>query len=110
MTSYTSIFSTLCKQVGLAIKRANKEEGRIATFAGVELVTKLMVVRLPSKKLEKAQAMVREVAVMTSVTLLDLQKIRGYLNFVTIVVSLGRAFLRRVYHMEPISRSQNPFI
>jgi len=100
MTSYTSIFSNLCEQVGLSIKTAKNEQGRIATFAGVELDTKLMVVRLPSKKLEKARAMVREVAVMTSVTLLDLQKITGYLNFVTIVVPLGRAFLRHLYNME----------
>ena len=53
MTSYTSIFSNLCEQVGLSIKTAKNVQGQIATFAGVELNTKLMVVRLPSKKLEK---------------------------------------------------------
>src|SRR5205807_10658631 len=35
-----------------------------------------------------------------SLSLLELQQITGYLNFVTIVVPLGRTFLRRMYNMQ----------
>ncbi|KAG0641065.1 hypothetical protein HOY80DRAFT_956222, partial [Tuber brumale] len=42
-----------------------------------------MAIRLPSKKLKKARDI-----------------ITGYLNFVAVVVPLGRTFLRRLYNME----------
>lgn len=72
----------------------------MASFGGVELDTGRMVVRLPSKKLEKARTIVSKAMEMTSFSLLDLQKITGYLNFIAIVVPLGRTFLRRLYNME----------
>ena len=37
---------------------------------------------------------------MKSASLLDLQRITGYLNFVSMIVPLGRTFLRRLYSRE----------
>ena len=99
-TTHASIFATLCRTVGLSIKEAKNEEGKVASFGGVELDTKAMVVRLPMKKLEKARWIVHTAAQMSSLSLHDLQRITGYLNFVAIVVPLGRTFLRRLYNME----------
>ena len=55
---------------------------------------------LPTKKLQKARLLVQSNSDKKSVTLLDLQQISGYLNFVAIMVPLGRTFLRRLYNME----------
>jgi len=95
-----AIFATTCHALGLSIKESKNEEGKVASFGGVELYTGRMVVRLPSKKLEKARAIVSKAMEMTSFLLLDLQKITGYLNFIAIVVPLGRTFLRRLYNIE----------
>ena len=96
---YSRIFSHVYDNVGLAIKTAKNEQGCVATFGGVELDTKSMVVRLPTPKLAKARSIIQTALAMTSMSLLDIQKITGYFNFATIVVPLGRAFLRRLYNM-----------
>jgi len=93
-------FKRLCEEVGLAIKEAKNEEGNIASFAGVEIDTQRMVIKLPKKKLEKAKSLVLGTLARRSATLLELQQITGYLNFVSTVVPLGRTFLRRLYNME----------
>lgn len=59
-----------------------------------------MTIRLPTNKLRKAQTIVQTALQGDSLTLLDLQRITGYLNFVCTVVPLGRTFLRRLYNME----------
>ena len=59
-----------------------------------------MVVRLPTRKLEKAQIIVQTTIEKNSLSLHELQVITGYLNFVAVVVPLGRILLRRLYNME----------
>jgi len=86
--------------VGLAIKTAKNEEGSITSFAGIEFDTSNMAIRLPLKKLQKARDLVQTAIAQKSLSLLELQRITGYLNFVSIVVPLGRTFLRRLYNME----------
>jgi len=100
LTLYSSTFTTLCQEVGLAINTAKNEEGSIASFAGVELDTSTMVIRLLIKKLRKAQTLVQSPISRKSASLQDLQKLTGYLNFVSTVVPLGCTFLRRLYNME----------
>lgn len=97
---YTESFSELCCAVGLAIKTAKNEEGVLACFAGFELDTQTMTIRLPQKKLTKARHLVRNAIELNSLSLVDIQRITGYLNFLTTVVPLGRTFLRRLYNME----------
>ena len=55
---YTAIFESLCEEVGLSIKEAKNEEGTMASFAGIELDTREMVIRLPAKKQHKAESII----------------------------------------------------
>ena len=96
----TEVFSTLCEQVGLSIKVAKNEEGTTVSFAGIEFETSTMVIRLPPKKLHKARTLVQKATTSRSLSLLEIQQLTGYLNFVSKVVPLGRTFLRRLYNME----------
>ena len=59
-----------------------------------------MAIRLPTKKLLKAQTIVRTARDKASVSLLELQQTTGYLTFASTVVPLGRTFLRRLYNMQ----------
>jgi len=90
----------MCSLVGLTRKVAKNEEGKLASFGGVELDTDKMLIRLPTRKLEKARIIVESAHGATSISLIDLQRITGFLNFVTGVIPLGRTFLRRLYNME----------
>ena len=86
--------------MGLTIKEAISEEGTVASFGGVELDTEKMIIRLPTRKLAKAKKLVAAAVNMDAHTLLDLQTLTGFLNFVCIVTPLGRTFLRRLYDMQ----------
>ena len=97
---YTEAFSKLCCVVGLAIKTKKNVEGQVASFAGFELDTQTMTIRLPAKKLTKARHLVRNAIEQNSLSLVDIQRITGCLNFLTTLVPLGRTFLRRLYNME----------
>lgn len=100
LKAYTEKFTYLCRVVGLAIKEAKNEEGIIGSFGGIELDTENMVIRLPTKKLFKARTIVESALNATSLSLHELQKITGYLNFASVVIPLGRTFLRRLYNMQ----------
>ena len=100
LKKYGTIFSELSQEVGLSIKESKNEEGTVASFGGIEIDTVNMVIRLPKRKQWKAQLLVDNAINQTSLSLLDLQKITGYLNFVATVVPLGRTFLRRLYNMQ----------
>ena len=72
----------------------------MASFGGVEFDTGKMIIRLLSKKLQKAKLIVHEAQKACSVSLVELQRITGFLNFASIVIPLGRTFLRRLYNMQ----------
>jgi len=59
-----------------------------------------MVIRLPAKKQLKAESMIEAFTIKRSASLLELQKITGYLNFVSTVVPLSQTFLLRLYNMQ----------
>ena len=54
LQEYSKLFNELSARVGLSIKVSKNEEGSIASFAGIEIDTESMVIRLPPKKLLKA--------------------------------------------------------
>lgn len=41
---YTTTFGRLCREVGLSIKDSKSEQGRIASFAGIEIDTRLKAI------------------------------------------------------------------
>jgi len=87
-------------QVGLSIKTSKNEEGTAVCFAGVVVDTRNIVIRLRDKKLQNPHNVISEACNSPSLSLLDIQKLTGYLNFVSTVVPLGRTFLRCLYNME----------
>ena len=97
---YSQVLANLSVDVGLTIKISKSQEGIVADFGGVELDTGEMVIHLPPKKLEKARTIATSASTATCLSLLKLHTKTAYLNFVTIVVPLGRAFFRRLYNME----------
>jgi hypothetical protein len=66
------------------------------TVHGIEFDTQLMQIRLPEEKLTKIRHQLKTIVSQKSVSLQNLQSIIGLLNFACLVVSPGRAFLRRV--------------
>jgi len=96
----TEIFAQRCSEVGLTIKESKNEGGQLASFAGFELDTTHMVIRLPKKKLTKARKIVHNATEQNALSLLDLQRLTGYLNFLSPVIPLGCTFLQRLYNME----------
>jgi len=59
-----------------------------------------MVIRLATGKLKQAHYIVDDAIKKPSLSRVELQSLTGYLNFVSIVVPLGRTFLRRLYNMQ----------
>ena len=100
MNRYSRLFTKICEEVGLTIKEAKSEEGTVASFGGVELDTAKMIIRLPTRKLAKAKKLVAAAVNTDALTLVELQTLPGYLNFVCIVTPLDRTFLRRLYNMQ----------
>jgi len=70
------------------------------SFAGLVLDTGHLVIRLPAKKLQKACKVISEACDSRSLSLLDIQLLTRYLNFVSTVVPLGRTLFLRLYSME----------
>jgi len=95
-----NLFSTVSSQVGLIIKASKNEEGKTESFTGLEFETEGMVIDLTEKKLQKAGAMIHEVHKTRSLSVLDIQKVTGYLNLISNVVLLERTFLHSLYNME----------
>ena len=56
--AYRTQFTELARAVGLTIKTAKNEDGSVG-FGGIELDTHRMVIRLPIKKLSKAQSLIQ---------------------------------------------------
>ena len=97
---YRRIFNDLCSDTGFSIKEPKNEEGPVASFAGFELDTQVMVIQLPAKKLMKASHIIQNAKTLRYLSLLELQQITEYLNFITTVILLGRTSLHRLYNME----------
>jgi len=98
--TYSKRFTEPSEAVGLAIKVAKNEEGRVASFGGIEVDTERMVIRFPQKKLTLALIVVQNAIKATSLSLVELQRLTGYLNFVATGVPFGRTFLRRLYNIQ----------
>lgn len=75
--------------MGLLIKESKNKEGNVTSFAGLELDTQAIVIRLPEKKLLKAREIIGMTSKRESLRLLEIQKNTGNLNFASAVVPLG---------------------
>jgi len=99
LSTHSTRFHELCQEVGLFIKVSKNEERTITSFVGIEMDRDNTVIRLQERRVQKAQQFIENVIDETSLSLLELQMITGYLNFVATVVPLCCTFLRPLYNM-----------
>ena len=89
-------FILMCNHIGVPLA-PEKTVGpaTVLQFAGITLDSIRFEARLPDDKLLKCRLMLRNFYTRRTVTLKELQSLIGLLNFTCIVVTPGRAFLRR---------------
>ena len=78
-------------------------------FLGLLLDTISQMICIPIEKIEKARNLISQVINKKSkkVTLEELQKLTGFLNFLGKAVVPGRAFTRRLYHIAERAENKN---
>ena len=95
-----TVFLNICKEINFPVALEKTFWGTtILTFLGLLLDTENQVVCIPLEKLNKAMEMVLYFINKASkkATVLEVQKLTGYLNFLCKCVVPGRAFTRRMY-------------
>ena len=99
----------LLRRLGFAIAW-EKVEGpsNILTFLGIEIDTLQNELRLPSKKLAEFAELVDHMVTKKRVSLKQLQKLAGKLNWASGVVRGGRTYLRRILDlMKPLRHAKH---
>lgn len=92
------IYLGICTQINLPIAKEKTERAtKIITFLGLLINAIKHTVEIPSDKVEKALNQVDFITQARKVTVLDMQRITGLLNFFTRAIVPGRAFTRRLY-------------
>ena len=93
-------FLAMCERVGVPTA-PHKTEGpaQIMCFLGVRLDTEQMWAELPGDKLLEYASQVHRISQRTKITLRELKSVIGRLQFATVVVPHGRAFLRRLHDL-----------
>ena len=95
-----SKFLEFCKELGIpiAVDKTFKPSTTME-FSGIELNSVIMQSRLPEEKILKCKRKIVEAMSNDYISLKDLQKLSGLLNYATIVVYVGRVFIRRLYNL-----------
>lgn len=90
-------FKGICAYLGVPLAHG-KTEGPVSvlTFLGIELDSVAQCSRLPQAKVEVTRHLLHLAIGARKLTLRDLQRLIGHLNFACRVVAPGRAFLRRL--------------
>lgn len=95
-----SSFQELCMRVGVPISvEKTVQPTTCLTFLGVQLDTARMQVELPQDKLSLYSEAVASASQRKKITLSDLKSLIGKLQFATIAIPHGRAFLRRLHDL-----------
>ena len=109
-------FQTMCQLLQIPLHPSKTVSPcRALQFLGVELDVASRVMRLPSDKIERAQAAVAELLRRRKAPLRQIQACIGLLSFACVAVTIGRPFLRRLsdlcigvrrpYHRVSLSRA-----
>ena len=104
-------FMEICKLINfpISIEKTFMADTRM-TFLGFLIDTILQVVCIPQEKIAKALNMIKYVLNKKKMTILELQRICGYLNFLGRCIVPGRAFTRCLYsHMKPELKQHHHF-
>ena len=94
------VFMKICKRINFPVNLDKTYWGTTKlTFLGLLIDTIAQIVMIPREKVIKAINMINYVLTKKSkkITILQLQKICGFLNFIGRAIIPGRAFTRRLY-------------
>ena len=93
-----SAFLEVCRLINFPVSMEKTFWGTtILTFLGLLINTVMQTVSIPADKIEKAKRIIESVLPKRKITMLNLQEITGFLNFLCKAVVPGRAFSRRLY-------------
>lgn len=94
------LFFSFCDEIGIPVNKSKTcLPATVSIVHGIEIDTVKMELRMPLEKVEKIKMALQEMHRKRSTTLKEMQKLTGLLNFATIAVAPGRAFLRRLYDL-----------
>ena len=93
-----SIFLAVCQEINFPVSMEKTVWAASAMiFLGLLINTVTQTVSIPTEKIEKAKDLLLSILAKKKVTVHELQKITGTLNFLCRAVVPGRAFARRLY-------------
>ena len=92
------VFMDICKRINFPVSLDKTfRADTVMVFLGLLLDTVNQIVSTPVEKVERAELLIAEILNKKKMTLQQLQKICGFLNFLGRCVVPGRAFTRRLY-------------
>ena len=98
------VFLEVCKMINFPVSLEKTFWGTTRlTFLGLLIDTVLQCVCVPVDKVERAKKLIWDIRSRRTVTVHQLQKLCGFLNFICRAVPPGRAFMRRLYVYTGIS-------
>jgi len=98
-------FDGICGQLGFTEASEKRKDGTCVDYLGLILDTVKMEARLPEEKKIRTINEINMTLAARSVTLKQLEKLLGLLEFCVAVFPLGRPFLRHVWNMFRLGRS-----
>lgn len=95
-----AIYLDLCRQINLPISEDKTVWAtQVIVFLGLLINAAKKIITIPEPKLSKALNQIDFIIGAKKVTVLDMQRITGLLNFFCKAIVPGRAFTRRLYAM-----------
>lgn len=92
------IYLDICRQINLPTSKEKTEQAtQVIKFLGLLLNAIRQTIGIPIEKVHKALNLIEFALQAKKVTVLDMQRITGLLNFFTKAIVPGRAFTRRMY-------------
>ena len=103
------IFLDICKRINFPVSMEKTFWGSTSiTFLGLLIDAINQIVSVPVEKIKTALSLINQVLNKRNITLKQLQKIAGFLNFLGRAVVPGRAFTRRLYLMTKGTQNLKP--
>ena len=101
-------FIDVCGQIGMPVNTKKTFWGTTClVFLGLLIDTIMQIICIPTEKIDKAKKLIQDILGQKKVTVHQLQKLCGFLNFLCRAVVPGRAFMRCLYghiagnHLKP---------
>ena len=91
------VFLTICEKINFPVSvEKTFWSTEILTFLGMLINTLDQVISIPTEKVQRVQSLIQGILNKRKVTVEDLQKLTGFLNFLCRCIVPGRAFTRRI--------------